>query len=99
MSKFLDVIKPRGGKGLVKKVQDLSSVPVIGHLEGVCHTYIDKDANDKMSLQVTLKAKLRNTSICGATETILIHKEKNKCEIISDKKVQKIYKGQSKLAK
>ncbi len=112
MSKFLDVIIPRGGKGLVKKVQDLSSVPVIGHLEGICHTYIDEDANDKMSLKVTLNAKLRNTSICGATETLLIHKkksglvnsilkelEKNKCEIVADKKVKKIYKGKSKLAK
>ena len=45
MSKYIDVIIPRGGKSLVKKVQDLSSVPVIGHLEGMCHTYIDKDAN------------------------------------------------------
>ena len=112
MSKYLDVIIPRGGKGLVKKVKNLSSIPVIGHLEGICHTYIDKDANDKMSLQIVLNAKLRNTSICGATETLLIHKkkvglinfilrelEKNKCEIIADKKVKKIYKGKSKLAK
>ena len=112
MNSYLDVVIPRGGKSLVKKVQDLSSVPVIGHLEGICHTYIDKDANDKMSLQVTLNAKLRNTSICGATETLLIHKkkvglinfilgelEKNKCEIIADEKVQKIYKGNSRLAK
>ena len=112
MSKYLDVIIPRGGKGLVKKVKNLSSVPVIGHLEGICHTYIDKDANEKMSLQIVLNAKLRNTSICGATETLLIHKkkvglinfilrelEKNKCEIIADKKVKKIYKGKSKLAK
>ena len=49
MSKFIDVIIPRGGKNLVKKVQDLSSVPVIGHLEGICHTYIDKDANLSMA--------------------------------------------------
>ena len=112
MSKYLDVVIPRGGKGLVKKVKNLSSVPIIGHLEGICHTYIDKDANDKMSLQIILNAKLRNTSICGATETLLIHKkkvalinlilkelEKNNCEIIADKKIKKIYKGNSKTAK
>ena len=52
MSKYIDVIIPRGGKNLVKKVQDLSSVPVIGHLEGICHTYIDKDANIKMDKQI-----------------------------------------------
>ena len=50
MDKYIDVIIPRGGKNLVKKVQDLSSVPVIGHLEGICHTYIDKDANRLIKL-------------------------------------------------
>ena len=49
MSKFIDVIIPRGGKGLVKKVQDLSSVPTIGHLEGICHSYVDKNANPKIA--------------------------------------------------
>ena len=111
MGKYLDVVIPRGGKGLVKKVQNLSTVPVIGHLEGICHTYIDKDSNDKMSVKVTLNAKLRNTSICGATETLLIHKnkislinfllnelKKNNCEIIADNKIKKIYKGKLKLA-
>ena len=75
MNKYIDVIIPRGGKNLVKKVQNLSSVPVIGHLEGMCHTYIDKDANLNMAKKVTVNAKLRNTSICGATETLLIHKK------------------------
>ena len=70
MKDFIDVIIPRGGKNLVKKVQDLSSVPIIGHLEGICHTYIDKDANLNMAIRVVHNAKLRNTSICGATETI-----------------------------
>ncbi len=111
MSKYLDVVIPRGGKRLVKKVQYLSTVPVIGHLEGICHTYIDKNANDKMSIKVTLNAKLRNTSICGATETLLIHKnksnlvnfllnelKKNYCEIIADNKIKKIYKGRLKTA-
>ena len=111
MNKYIDVIIPRGGKNLVKKVQNLSSVPVIGHLEGMCHTYIDKDANLKMAKKVTINAKLRNTSICGATETLLIHKknskfvseilnilEKNECIIYADKNIKKIYKGKVKIA-
>ena len=111
MSKYIDVIIPRGGKNLVKKVQNLSSIPVIGHLEGMCHTYIDKDANLKMAKKVTLNAKLRNTSICGATETLLIHKKnskfvseilnilkKNGCIIYADRKIKKIYKGKTKIA-
>ena len=75
MSKFFDVIIPRGGKNLVKKVQTYSTVPTIGHLEGICHTYIDKYANLDMSKSIIKNAKLRNTSICGATETILIHEK------------------------
>tara|TARA_B100000131_G_scaffold216364_1_gene207992 strand:+ start:759 stop:2006 length:1248 start_codon:yes stop_codon:yes gene_type:complete len=111
MGNYLDVVIPRGGKGLVKKVQDTSAIPVIGHLEGICHTYIDKDAKENMAVKVLLNAKLRNTSICGATETLLIHKSKKKliniilselkkynCEIIADNKIRKIYKGKSKLA-
>ena len=62
MIKYIDVIIPRGGKSLVKKVQDLSKIPVIGHLEGVCHTYIDKNANLSMAKKITLNAKLRNTA-------------------------------------
>ena len=65
MNKFIDVIIPRGGKNLVKKVQSLSSIPTIGHLEGVCHSYVDKDANPKIAIKVIHNAKLRNTSICG----------------------------------
>ena len=57
MSKYIDVIIPRGGKSLVKKVQDLSSVPVIGHLEGMCHTYIDKDANLSTAKKILINAK------------------------------------------
>ena len=111
MSKYIDVIIPRGGKSLVKKVQDLSSVPVIGHLEGMCHTYIDKDANLKMAKKILINAKLRNTSICGATETLLIHKNKSKnvneilneltergCYIYADRKISKLFNGNSKLA-
>ena len=111
MSKYIDVIIPRGGKNLVKKVQDLSSVPVIGHLEGMCHTYIDKDANLSMAKKILINAKLRNTSICGATETLLIHKNKSKnvneilneltergCSIYADRKISKLFNGNSKLA-
>ena len=111
MSKYIDVIIPRGGKSLVKKVQDLSSVPVIGHLEGICHTYIDKDANLSMAKKILINAKLRNTSICGATETLLIHKNKSKnvneilneltergCYIYADRKISKLFNGNSKLA-
>ena len=111
MSKYIDVIIPRGGKSLVKKVQDLSSVPVIWHLEGMCHTYIDKDANLSMAKKILINAKLRNTSICGATETLLIHKNKSKnvneilneltergCYIYADRKISKLFNGNSKLA-
>ncbi|WP_440935063.1 glutamate-5-semialdehyde dehydrogenase [Candidatus Pelagibacter sp.] len=105
MSKFIDVIIPRGGKGLVKKVQNLSSVPTIGHLEGVCHSYVDKNANPKIANKVVQNAKMRNTAICGATETILLHEkiikkfgnkilknlEDNGCKIIGDNKIRKLY--------
>ena len=113
MKKYIDVIIPRGGKNLVRKVQSLSSVPIIGHLEGICHTYIDKDADINSAKKIVNNAKLRNTSICGATETILIHEkslkkyvnpvlkklEKNNCTIYVDKKIKKIFKGKSKNAK
>ena len=112
MSRFIDVIIPRGGKGLVKKVQDLSTVPTIGHLEGICHSYVDKDANPKIAQNVVYNAKLRNTAICGATETILLHKqiikkignsilkslEESGCKIIGDSKIMKLYKGNVKKA-
>ena len=105
MSKFIDVIIPRGGKGLVKKVQDLSSVPTIGHLEGVCHSYVDKNANPRIANIIVQNAKMRNTAICGATETILLHEkiikkfgnkilknlEENGCKIIGDNKIRKLY--------
>ena len=113
MKKYIDVIIPRGGKNLVKKVLELSKVPIIGHLEGLCHTYIDKDAELKMAKEVVYNAKLRNTSICGATETILIHKnivkkfsnpilqelENSGCKIIGDKILKNYYNGQVYSAK
>ena len=107
MNRYIDVIIPRGGKNLVKRVQEFSKVPIIGHLEGLCHTYIDKDAELKMATNITYNAKLRNTSICGATETILIHEkivkkfcnpilkklEDKNCKIYGDKLLKKYYKG------
>ena len=72
MSGYIDVIVPRGGKGLVAKVQKFSNVHVIGHLEGLCHIYVDKSANLKMAKKIILNAKMRRTSICGAVETLLI---------------------------
>ena len=113
MGDFIDVIIPRGGKSLVNKVQSLSRIPIIGHLEGICHTYIDKNADLLMSKEITLNAKLRNTAICGATETILIHQkilkkfcnpilsnlESNGCQIIGDRQINKFYKNKIKIAK
>ena len=107
MNKYIDVIIPRGGKNLVKKVQDFSRIPVIGHLEGLCHTYIDSNADLKLANKVILNAKLRNTAICGATETILVHQKilkefcdlvlinlkNNGCKIIADNKIKKKFKG------
>jgi glutamate-5-semialdehyde dehydrogenase len=74
MERFIDVIIPRGGKNLVKKVQTMSNIPTIGHLEGLCHVYIDRYADLNMAKKITLNAKMRNTSICGAAETLLIDK-------------------------
>ena len=113
MENYIDVIIPRGGKNLIKRVQKLSNIPIIGHLEGLCHTYIDKDANIKMAQAIIYNAKLRNTSICGATETILIHEkivrkfcnpilkklEENGCKIYGDALVRKYYKGSINTAK
>ena len=107
MKDYIDVIIPRGGKNLVKRVQELSKVPIIGHLEGLCHTYVDKNAELKMATNIIYNAKLRNTSICGATETILLHKkivkefcnpilkklEDKNCKIYGDKTLKKYYKG------
>ena len=78
MKKYIDVIIPRGGKNLVKRVQEFSTVPIIGHLEGICHTFIDKDAELNMASKIIYNAKLRNTAICGATETILLHEKNSK---------------------
>ena len=71
----IDVIVPRGGKTLVARVQEEARVPVFAHLEGLCHTFIDKSAQLDMAVSVTLNAKMRRTGVCGATETLLVHKD------------------------
>jgi glutamate-5-semialdehyde dehydrogenase len=72
MTEFLDVIVPRGGKALVERVQKEARVPVIGHLEGNCHVYIDRDADLGMARSIAVNAKMRRTGICGAAETLLV---------------------------
>ncbi|MBV6417811.1 MAG: Gamma-glutamyl phosphate reductase [Steroidobacteraceae bacterium] len=72
MREYLDVLVPRGGKALVARVQAEARVPVIGHLEGVCHVYVDRDADAGMAREIVHNAKLRRTGICGAAETLLV---------------------------
>jgi len=72
MTDFIDVIVPRGGKSLVARVQQEARVPVIGHLEGLCHVYVDAAANLEMARSIVLNAKLRRTGVCGAAETLLV---------------------------
>src|SRR5210317_83083 len=69
----IDVIVPRGGKSLVAEVEKSAKVPVFGHLEGICHIYVDECADEEKALSVCINAKMRRTGICGAVETILIH--------------------------
>ena len=80
LDESIDVVVPRGGKSLVERVQNEAKVPVFGHLEGICHIYIDKDADIKKAQEVTVNAKMRRTGICGAAETLLI--DKKNAEII-----------------
>ena len=105
MVDYIDVVIPRGGKGLVKKVQEKARVPVIGHLDGICHLYIDEFADIDKAVAISENSKLRRTGICGAAETLLIHKkcinthlphivEKLKsggCEIRVDEECQKLF--------
>ena len=113
MSKYIDVIVPRGGKGLVAKVQKFSNVHVIGHLEGLCHIFVDKSANLNMAKKIIINAKMRRTSICGAAETLLIEEKAlnshakeiinslitSGCEVRVDNKINKLFKNNLKLAK
>ena len=113
MANYIDVIVPRGGKSLVEKVQKFSKIHVIGHLEGLCHIYVDKKSNAKMASKIILNAKMRRTSICGAVETVLIDSRCLKthavqvinkllsvgCSVLVDKKINKLFKNKLKLAK
>jgi len=72
MSRYIDVIVPRGGKQLVERVQREARVPVIGHLEGVCHVFVERAADLSMAREIVLNSKLRRTGVCGAAETLLV---------------------------
>ena len=113
MSAYIDVIVPRGGKGLVGKVQKFSNVHVIGHLEGLCHIFIDKTANLNVAKKIIINSKMRRTSICGAVETLLIEEKainshakeiinaliNSGCEVRVDNKINKLFNGKLKKAK
>ncbi len=72
MRRHIDVIVPRGGKQLIARVQDEARVPVIGHLEGVCHVFVERAANLEMARAIVLNSKMRRTGVCGAAETLLV---------------------------
>src|SRR3546814_10262947 len=69
---LIDIIVPRGGKSLVARVQEEARVPVLAHLDGLCHTYIDRAADPDKAQKLAVNAKMRRTGVCGATETLLI---------------------------
>tara|TARA_B100000959_G_scaffold252238_1_gene282194 strand:+ start:299 stop:1543 length:1245 start_codon:yes stop_codon:yes gene_type:complete len=112
MKDYIDLIIPRGGKSLVKKVLKKSSVSIVGHYEGLCHVFIDRDSNLNIAIKVVKNSKMRNVSICGAAETLLIDKKclkthckpilnnliKMGCKIIGDKTVKKILSKKIKVA-
>ncbi|RUO98451.1 glutamate-5-semialdehyde dehydrogenase [Hyphomicrobium sp.] len=99
----IDVIVPRGGKSLVERVQTEARVPVFAHLEGICHTYVDKAANMDIAVPLVVNAKMRRTGVCGATECLLIDKNASAdivtplvtalleagCEVRGDASIQK----------
>ena len=113
MNKYIDVIVPRGGKGLVSKVQKFSNIHVIGHLEGLCHIFLDKSADISVAKKIIINAKMRRTSVCGAVETLLIEERAIKthareiinsligsgCEVRVDNKINNLFKNKLKLAK
>jgi len=72
-SEYVDAIIPRGGKGLVEAISQSATVPVIKHLHGVCHTYIDKDADTEKAIKIAFNAKTRRYGVCNAMETLLVH--------------------------
>ncbi|ABK45834.1 glutamate-5-semialdehyde dehydrogenase [Magnetococcus marinus MC-1] len=72
---YVDIIIPRGGKGLIQRVMDEATIPVIKHLDGICHTYIDADADPAKAIDITFNGKMQRTGVCNATETLLIHEK------------------------
>jgi glutamate-5-semialdehyde dehydrogenase len=112
MNNYIDLIIPRGGKSLVKKVLKKSSVSIIGHYEGLCHVFVDRDSDLMTAIKVVKNSKMRNVSICGAAETLLIDKMclkthckpildqliKLRCKIIGDKTIRKFTSIKMKMA-
>ena len=112
MKNYIDVVIPRGGKSLVNKVLKKSKISIIGHYEGLCHVYVDREADLSMAIKVVKNSKMRNVSICGAAETLLIDKtclkthckpilnQLNKlgCEIVGDKIIKKFISSSIKTA-
>lgn len=104
MTDCIDVVVPRGGRSLVERVQKEARVPVIGHLEGNCHVYVDRDADPGMAREIVLNAKLRRTGVCGAAETVLFDRGWSGaesvvralldagCEVRGDESVQRLDK-------
>jgi len=104
MRNYIDVLVPRGGKSLIRRVQEDASVPVIGHLEGICHVYLHESANVDMATDIVLNSKMRRTGICGAAETLLVDRNavarlmprvvdelvKAGCEVRGDADIQQI---------
>jgi len=107
MDEFIDLIIPRGSNKFVKYIQDNTRIPVLGHSEGICHVYVDKDADLDKALRVCVDAKCQYPAVCNAMETLLVHKaiakvflprlaeayEKEKVELRGDEKARKILKG------
>lgn len=112
MKNYIDLIIPRGGKSLVKKVLKKSSVSIVGHYEGLCHVFVDRDSDLMTAIKVVTNSKMRNVSICGAAETLLIDKMclkthckpildkliKLRCKIIGDKTIRKFTSVKMKMA-
>jgi glutamate-5-semialdehyde dehydrogenase len=107
MSQWVDVVVPRGGKNLIRRVQEEARVPVIGHLEGICHVYLHAAADAGMAAEIAVNAKMRRTGICGAAETLLVDRKsadrllpgvlgalsEKGCEIRGDNDVLAIFPG------
>ena len=73
LDKYIDVIIPRGGKSLIARICEESRIPVVAHLDGVCHTYLHDDADPEMALRIVMNAKLQRPGVCNAMETLLVH--------------------------